>query len=186
MRLFTDDQLQKAFEAGERKSLYPLAKPGFIEWQKTITPIVVTPESLETAKMDTAIGRLGGRRPLTVRAILSAITKATHTLSGINGVAYHELVEPSETGKKGEERLTHPRMIGFYMCFIHTDSTYRGVGRLFGNRTHATVMNGVKNIVAWRENDPKIAALLHETYSILKGQGYAYPIHPRKINQFND
>lgn len=190
MKLYTHSQLELAFKQGRLKGqadLSPEEKlfPSFTEFAASLSVPEVDEMVYEEVVRKSNILRLKNRKDLTPRAIIGAVARATNEMEGVDGVHYSELILKSQAGRE-PNKITLPRFVAYYLIYLHTECTYKGIGNIFGMRDHATVLHGTKNVHGWKETDPFISKLLDKTYSILQEQDYHLNKHPRKINQFND
>lgn len=173
----------ECFEAGMKKQRDLLDSPGFIEYTATVEVPDVDETVYNEIIRKTNVIRLNNMKEPTTRAIIGAVARASNELG--EGVSYEELTLPTAS-RRQKDRVAIPRQVAYYLCYVHTEHVYQGIGKIFGNRGHDTILSGVKNIHAWKDGDPVVARLLDRVYSILKEQDYHQRPHPKKVNKLNN
>lgn len=64
------------------------------------------------------------------------------------------------TSKSRQWHILWPRCLAIYICGKHTRLTYVALGKLFGRRDHATIINAVQIVRDLTETDPARLAQL--------------------------
>jgi len=54
--------------------------------------------------------------------------------------------------------VSHPRMIGIYLCRKHTAASYSEISIYFGNKTHSTAVAAEKTVRSWLQADRSVKA----------------------------
>ena len=189
LKLYTYKQLESAFREGRMKGQSDITG---VEWVwGNMARYLNTPDPIEMSMdiYNTVIRKMNadkGRAPdsLTYRPIIAAVTRATHEIDGVIGVSYNELITHNGN-RRNPDAIATPRMLCYYLCYIHTDHTYQGIGDIFGKRKHDTVLKGARKMYHWCNlKNSMEGELLDQTYTILQGQGYTTTPLKRKLDSF--
>jgi chromosomal replication initiator protein len=95
---------------------------------------------------------------------LTLISRIKSVVAEQYGVTVMDLISSRRTWD-----LVRPRHVAMYLCKVMTPKSYPEIGRRFGNRDHATVMNAVRKITERIASDPEFAGEIAELREQLGG-----------------
>jgi len=185
MILYTKTQMEKAYYAGRDRGKseivgYDSEFSSFGEYMSTLKPYYID-DGLYKAMKSTVSKMPSGGYPLNAIVIISAVVKATHEVNGVVGITYDQLVSTMKQ-RRQKDYITTPRLVCYYLCYLHTGLSYTQIGSVFGGRRHDTVLKGARSIYGWMNDNAVIRNLIDRTYDILKEQGFNTDISPiRKL-----
>lgn len=190
MNLYTKEQMYDAFVQGKKRGMATItgtsiAYDDFDEFIVKVKPRDIDEHLLEIVNRKMEQTRLAKMVPPTHAAITSAVVRSTHEVIGAVGVSYDEMVAPSDKGKpRQKDYITTPRLICYYLCYLHTGLSYPKIGKVYGNRGHDTVLAGARSIHQWKQTSPLVSRLINHTYTLLEDQGYDTKMIESKIATF--
>ena len=80
---------------------------------------------------------------------------------------YHVSLEEINSKKRSQD-IVHPRQVATYLCRNLTESSQEQVGRMVGNRDHATVISSINKINKEISSDSGTKREIEEIKSILE------------------
>jgi len=191
INLYTYKQVEAAFMQGRRKGQSDIAGTEWewgtmLEYIKTLEPTELDMDVYESVMRKMKSKRSGRYRQMTYRAIIASVTQATHEVRGAIGVSYSELITHNGN-RRNPDAIATPRMLCYYLCYLYTNDTYSGIGKIFGKRKHDTILKGARKIHHWmtgRTKDGFVCDLHERALSILHEQDYDTTPLERKVKIF--
>ena len=74
--------------------------------------------------------------------------------------AYYNLTSEQLVGKARTAQIALARHVAMYLCRVLLDVPFKKIGVEFGDRDHATVMNGIKNVENLLSTDPSAKGVI--------------------------
>ena len=182
-KLYTHEQLKKAFEAGNAKGQAEVTGDserfqGFSELSGSLEAYVVPSVRLAQIKLEAITVNVDRLHPLNIEAVTQAVSKVLddrHFELGMAKVDYQDLVD----NRRRYGRFMIPMQMVLYITYLHTPTILVEMGDFFG-RDHATALYGAKKIARGVDiGDKRIAALLKYTYALLEEKNYDIFSHYR-------
>ncbi len=86
--------------------------------------------------------------------------------------AYFNITVKMLESKRRNKEIVHPRFIAMFLCRKYTGETLQGIGRSFGGRDHAAVINACNKIEARINEDIVFRNEIDKVVSFLNNGGY--------------
>jgi len=195
MKLYTFPDLERAYKMGRMKGQADLTGddhlyPGPTEMIDLVKPILDVPDYVvEDVKRKQNIKRLSNQIALSPRIIVSAILLACGEIAWPMTITRDILTRPSRVATTQKTRevddITIPRLIGYLLVYLHTTSTFNGIGTVFGSRNPDTIRHGVHSMNGAVKTSNKAALLHDKVISILIEWDYDVTPLPQKLRMLN-